>query len=48
MLRGMKLGHLIEDLGVVLQGLKAVGKLFRYVQHLSVSRGKLEPEMLLE
>ena len=48
MFRGVKLRHLVEHLRVVLQGLKTVGKLFGYVQHLPVSRGKLNAEMLLE
>lgn len=40
------LGHLIEDLGVVLESLKPVRKIFRDVQHLPVLSGKLNAEML--
>src|SRR5690349_21072212 len=40
------LGHLVEDLGVVLQGLKPMREVFRDVQHLPVLRGELNAEML--
>jgi hypothetical protein len=48
MFRGIKLGHLVEDFCVVLQGLESVGEIFWDVKHPPVFRGELDGEVLLE
>lgn len=48
MIWDVELGHLIEDLGVVFQSLKSMGKAFRNVQRLAVVSRQYHCEMLLE
>jgi hypothetical protein len=42
-LRGIELGHLVKDLGIVFQSLKSVGKLFGYVNHAKVRGCEVSP-----
>ena len=40
--RGCELADLVEDLSVILQGLKPVREILRHVQHLSIRRSELD------
>lgn len=46
--RGIKLGHLVKDLGVIFEGLKSMSEPFGDVDHLAVLRGELDGDVLLE
>ena len=48
MFPGKKLAHLVENFGVLLQRLEAVGKPFGDEEHGAVLRGKLDGKVLLE
>lgn len=48
MFRREILRHLVENFSVILEGLEAVGKFLRDVEHFTIRRGELDGKMLLE